>query len=80
MMLSDEGFDQYVPLQLYKDLTSKISDLDMYIQVDSHIHYKEHGLLFMLKALDLDLRLKLKHGSIYYYGRKELYDNEINKD
>jgi len=32
----------------------------------------------MLKALDL--RLKLKHGSIYSYGRKELYDNEINND
>jgi hypothetical protein len=79
MMLGDESLNQYVVIKLYNELSSKISDLDEYIQIDSHVLIKEHSLLFMLKSLDLDLRLKLKLGSIYSYGREELYDNCINK-
>jgi hypothetical protein len=80
LMLGDENLNQYIVIQLYKELSSKISDLDKYIQIDSHVLLKEHSLLFMLKALDLDLRLGLKLGSIYSYGREELYDNGVIND
>ena len=32
-----------------------------------------HSILFMLKALDLDLRLKKPFGTVYGYGREKVY-------
>ena len=34
-----------------------------------------HGIFFLLKSLDLDIRLNKKLGTIFGYGRKERYGN-----
>jgi hypothetical protein len=63
-------------LRLYNDLKVKIPDLDE--RIVNHAHklrqedfydHGEHGLLFFLKSLDLDLRLGLPLGTVCSYGR-----------
>jgi hypothetical protein len=66
-------------LCLYNDLRNKKRRLDQWIL--NHGHFKaqeifegegEHGLLFFLKSLDLDLRLGLKPGTVCGYGTDKI--------
>jgi hypothetical protein len=63
-------------VRLYADLQIKIQDLDKriinhqnMIDVEIFAQHGPHDLLFFLKSLDLDLRLKLPLGSVCSYGR-----------
>jgi len=50
--------------------------LEDFVNFDLHIltHQRDkHSLLFLLKSLDLDLRLKKALGTIYSYGRPEIF-------
>ena len=67
-------------LCLYNDLKSKISDLDKRILSHSNAFNSEeisrkggeHGILFFLKSLDLDLRCGYKLGTVCSYGRDDM--------
>jgi len=50
-------------------LLPKIPKLEEMILIDIHIGNYVHSPFFMLKSLDLDLRLKKPLGTIYSYGR-----------
>lgn len=62
---------------LYKDLRNKIPKLDEIITGHTHlltssILYSSGGLhdvLFMLKSIDLDIRMKYPLGTVFAYGR-----------
>ncbi len=63
-------------LRLYNELKIKIPDLESRIINHTHSLGQDdfrgkgaHGLLFLLKSLDLDLRLNLPLGSVCGYGR-----------
>ena len=62
---------------LYKKLIStagqeKMDEL-LRIAVSSLFWESGHSILFTLKALDLDIRLKLPYGSIFGYGKTEWF-------
>ena len=64
-------------LCLYKDLSSRIENLDSYILKFSSLVDLEniqmrggrHSILFFLKSLDIDLRMKYEFGTTFGYGR-----------
>lgn len=64
---------------LYDDLRNKVKDLDEIIRSQSHIltgstMYQSgglHDLLFLLKSIDLDVRLHYPLGTVYGYGLSE---------
>ena len=68
-----EYYCQYVTLRLYDKLKKREKNLLRLINKDMHRHYIEHSLLFMLKSIDLDIRLKKPLGTVYSYGRTKLY-------
>ena len=74
-----EARKQYLVLYLYKKLLKKIGrrKLEKLLDLGSHAHLMMvlHTPLFMLKSLDLDLRLKQPLGTIY--GRGDLFKEAI---
>lgn len=79
-MLSDYKIEhEYLIVKLYQKLLPKIPSLIKIIESDINIINREHTVLFLLKSLDIDLMLKLPLGSIYGYGREELYKKIIFK-
>lgn len=64
---------------LYKDLHSKIADLDDRIERQGHILKQQqlarfggtHDLLFLLKSFDLDLKMNYPIGTVFGYGMAE---------
>jgi hypothetical protein len=64
----------YIMLDLYERLRGKIGRRRLWqiINTDTHEYLQEgvwHSRLFLLKSLDLDIRLKKKLGFIYCYER-----------
>lgn len=61
---------------LYKDLASKITDLNERIEAHGHILNANviakiggvHNILFLLKSFDLDLKMGYKLGTVFGYG------------
>lgn len=77
-ILTLNELDDFVLLKLYDELLPKVDNLKKLISLDKHAAFKEHSILFILKSLKLDLELGYKLGTIYAYGREELYmDNLI---
>jgi len=75
-MLSDYKIEhEYLIVKLYQKLLSKIPNLIKIIEIDINKDNREHTVFFLLKSLDIDLELKLPFGSVYGYGREELYKN-----
>lgn len=69
-------YKEWLMLRLYRDLSRKIPEIDTYLSRDAHpdiVIDVLHGTLFALKSLDLDLRLKKPLGTIYDYGRDDLF-------
>lgn len=64
---------------LYKDLKSKIPELDEIITDHAHLLtgstiYKAgglHDILFLLKSFDLDIRMGYSLGTVFAYGKEE---------
>ena len=61
---------------LYRDLKSKIIDLDERIEAHGHILHSNqiaeqggpHDILFLLKSFDLDLKMGYRLGTVFGYG------------
>ena len=70
-----EHMRQYLVIHLYHELSGKIDarKLMRMIDLNSHIDLVVHSPLFLLKSLLLDIRLRLPYGTIYNYGRTELF-------
>jgi hypothetical protein len=78
LILKSYQLDDFVLLKLYDELLPKIKNLNKLMNLDKHIAFKEHSLLFILKSIKLDLKLGYNLGTIYAYGREDLYaDNFI---
>jgi len=60
-------------LKLYSKLKNQIKNLNSFIYLDNHFELQVHSILFLLKSLDLDLRLKYSLGTIYAYGRTDFF-------
>lgn len=73
-LLKSCGLNDFVLIRLYDELFPKIEKLREKINLDNHSLVKEHSVLFMLKSLKLDLEFGYKLGTIYSYGRTELYE------
>lgn len=76
---------------LYKDLKSKISNLDERIEAHGHILNSEqiaavggvHDILFLLKSFDLDLKMGYQLGTVFGYGMVDedySVNNQISQD
>lgn len=79
---------------LYQNLRSKVSNLDIIIKKCVHIYDQDmlnsragaHGILFLLKSIDIDLRKGYPLGTVFGYGRKDMiekiqrYSLHITKD
>ena len=70
-------YHQFLTLKLYLKLQSQIPRLVELLTLDIHNRIgcrdSGHGPLFVLKSLDLDLRLDKPLGTVYSYGRQEIY-------
>lgn len=78
LILKSYQLDDFVLLKLYDELLPKIKNLKKLMNLDKHIAFKEHSLLFILKSIKLALKLGYNLGTIYAYGREDLYaDNFI---
>ena len=72
-------FHDIVYWSIYKDLKSKIHDLDEIITATAHLLnessiYSEgglHDILFLLKSFDLDIKMKYPLGTVFAYGKAE---------
>lgn len=75
-----EHLRQLLTIFLYDQLVAKINKKNLLklIYSNSHVNLAVpfHGPLFMLKALDLDLRLKLPLGTVFAYGREEYFKDK----
>lgn len=67
--------EELLLIQLYNKLKPKIKRLDEYIYSSNHFDFRvnSHGVLFLLKSLELDLRLKKQFGTIFSYGREVFF-------
>ena len=65
---------------LYTDLKKKIPELDELISEHAHMLVEQdidrdggaHGVLFLLKSLDLDIRMRWPLGTVFNYGYQKL--------
>lgn len=58
----------YVIAKLYERILSKIPNLMEIIELNIGRYKSEHTIFFLLKSLDLDLKLKFSIGSVYEHG------------
>lgn len=74
-MLAEECeiYKQFLIVRLYQRLKTKVPNLAKLISIDCHREGLVHSVFFMLKSLDLDLRLKKPLGTAYSYGRTKLF-------
>jgi len=73
-----EFYKQFLLFRLYSKLQSQIPQLLELLTVDIHTLLQHDGknghcMLFVLKSLDLDLKLKKPLGTVYSYGREEVF-------
>jgi len=69
----------YLLLYLYRRLTVKVGKKKIHkmISMEAHPDFyvgQGHNILFVLKCLELDLRLKKKLGSVFAYGRPKYFN------
>jgi len=70
-------FRDWLLLDLYQRMKRKIGEraVRRCINVNTHTRNSvvSHGVLFLLKSLELDERLGWKHGTVFGYGRDEWF-------
>ena len=77
-MMLPEIYREWLLLELDKKLARKITrkHLNDCIDVSLHVithHRHYHGLFFLFKSLDLDLRLRWPLGTVFGYGQDEFF-------
>lgn len=70
-----EMYKQFLLIDLYERLLIKVPDLKKKMKLDLHSMLRVHSPLFMLKSLDLDIRLNKPLGTVYAYGREEIFND-----
>jgi hypothetical protein len=70
---SCEHYRQFIIIELFRKLNKKIKGLHNLIARDVNKYAMVHTPLFILKSLDLDLRMKRPLGTVYDYGRAETF-------
>ena len=68
-----EHYRQLLIIFLFKKLNQKVTNLVKYIKKDSHSLLRVRSPLFLLKSIDLDIRLKKPLGTVYAYDRTNLF-------
>lgn len=72
---------------IYSNLRSKIPNLDSIITEHAHVLneaflYEEgglHDILFLLKSFDIDSRMGYSLGTVFSYGRTDIFNNSTSK-
>jgi hypothetical protein len=69
------GYQQILVLFLYDKLQKRIGKkrLDRMIRFDQNSVMWKHTLLFSLKSLNIDLARRLPLGTVYSYGREDMF-------
>lgn len=69
-------FREWLLIDLWETMKQKLGEkkLQKYIDQSSHelTAESQHGILFFLKCLELDVQLEWPHGTTFAYGREEL--------
>jgi hypothetical protein len=69
-------FREWLVLELHRRLVKKISERRLRrfeaASTNAMVHNGAHGVLFLLKSLDLDLRFGWQPGTVFGYGRADL--------
>jgi hypothetical protein len=77
-MLS-QPYREWLLLELHKRMLRRVSPakLHRYIAASTHtiVHNNAHGILFLLKSLELDLRFRWKLGTVFGYNRQDYFHN-----
>lgn len=66
-------YKQIIVLDLYDRLSKKISNIKKHLIYNVHGDDIIHSPLFMIKSLELDLRLNYPLGKVYGYGKEEIF-------
>ncbi len=68
---------EWLALDLYRRLLRRMSAAKVHRYMDANNHglflVGGHGVLFLLKSLELDMRLKWKPGTVFGYGRDDYF-------
>jgi len=75
-VLREEAFLDYkdiVLIDLYSRLYKKIPGLKKHLQENMHVGNRVHSSLFMLKSIDLDMRMRYELGTVYAYGKVDVF-------
>ena len=77
-LLIPHPLQQYLVLFSYGKLSETLgtTELDRIIRADQHCIAMVHDLLFLLKALALDIAMDLPPGTIIDYGTEEFFHRE----
>ena len=71
------AYHEWLVLDIHSRLRRHIGERRLRRYIDFNTHTDNavpfHGVLFALKSLDLDWRLRWKYGTVFNYGRKELF-------
>jgi hypothetical protein len=78
--LVESGLRDFVLINLYDKLLRFISKKNLFeiLCYETHQVFRigaSHSILFILKSLDLDIRLNKKLGTVMAYGKKKWYGN-----
>jgi len=81
-MLFDK-YKEFFLIYFYNKLIKKIGKKKLHriinLYLDWDLRVKDHSLLFLLKSLELDLRLKKPLGTVMAYGRCDIFHYYQNK-
>jgi hypothetical protein len=81
-----ERYRQILCIYFFKKLSRRIGERKLFelVHMDEFAYLNRagygHNVLFMLKSLDLDLRLGLSLGTIYGYERERYFNPEASED
>lgn len=75
VLLRKLGYDYFVFIHLFERLEKKLGKrkIKKFVDIDTHFSLKVHSGLFLLKSLDLDIKLKKPLGAVYGYGREKFF-------
>jgi len=73
-------FREWLLLDIYKRMEKKLGERTLHRYIDTNTHavflQSGHGVLFLLKSLQLDERFGWKRGTVFGYGRDDLFNKK----